>query len=257
MCTAFVKKGKDTIVGFNFDMNVGGMDYCPIIEADRIGLGMRLPSEALKNMPKGIDVGDGIRMIQGVEAGGYVGGLLCNMDFSKRPEVPFPGILTIDQLENDFLNQKYSYESLKEILDHHAVMNLPDYVEQLTGTKPLALHGMFVGPEGKIVFVEPGNGYAVINEDYFTVTNFSILECPLDLDNEKFGYYGVDRYRKSLSVLKESSQDFSVEDGLNLLDAVKQTGNWGTRFSFVYSFNENAAYYCLEGEFDKVTRHPF
>ena len=51
MCTAFVRKGKDIITGFNFDMNIGGMDYCPVIEKDRVFLGMRLSPEILEMMP--------------------------------------------------------------------------------------------------------------------------------------------------------------------------------------------------------------
>lgn len=45
MCTGFTRRGKDIITGFNFDMNIGGMDYCPVVEKDRVFLGMRLPQE--------------------------------------------------------------------------------------------------------------------------------------------------------------------------------------------------------------------
>ena len=55
----------------------------------------------------------------------------------------------------------------------------------------------------------------------------------------------VDRYDAALSILRESGDDFSARDALKLLDAVKQTGHWGTRVSFVYSGNENAVYYAL------------
>lgn len=63
------------------------------------------------------------------------------------------------------------------------------------------------------------------------------------------GYYGKDRCDTALSILRESDDEFSVRDGLRLPDAVKQTGRWGTRVSFVYSGNENAVYYALEGVF--------
>ena len=53
------------------------------------------------------------------------------------------------------------------------------------------------------------------------------------------------------------SQDFSVRDGLRLLDAVKQTGRWGTRVSFVYSLNENAVYYATEHDFANIRVHRF
>ena len=252
MCTGFARKGKDMITGFNFDMNIGGMDYCPVIEKDRVFLGMRLSQEVLAMMPAAIRPKNGIRLIQGVSAGGHVAGQLMNLKFSKLPEKYEPGMLTNDVLTDMFVTEGYSCRQLTELLDKREVCNIP--VD--TGT-PVAIHSLFTDPEGNIVFVEPGNGYAVIREKYFTVTNFSILEAPLDLNEDQFGFYGVDRYRKSLNILKSSTDDFSVTDGLKLLNEVKQTGEWGTRFSFVYSRNEDAVYYCTEGDFDRVQVHHF
>ena len=161
-------------------------------------------------------------------------------------------MLTNDLLTDMFVTDGYSGSQMMKLLEQRQVCNIPGD----TGAS-VALHSLFVAPDGSIVFVEPGNGYAVIREKYFTVTNFSILEPPLDLNEEQFGFYGVDRYRKSLSMLKNSTDDFSVADGLRLLNEVKQTGEWGTRFSFVYSKNENSVYYCIEGQFDCVKVHHF
>lgn len=257
MCTAFVKKGKDIITGFNFDMNAGGMDYCPVIEDDRVFLGMRFPPEASAVLPPSIRIRNGVRLIQGVSAGGHVAGQLCNMDFDKVPSSFAADMLTIDQLTDDFVTERQNAPELRRILETREVVNIPNDGKDAAGVPPLALHSLFVDPEGNIVFVEPGNGYAVIREKYFAVTNFSILEPPLDLDDAKFGYYGVDRYRKALGILRDSGDDFSAADGLALLRAVKQTGEWGTRFSFVYSRNENTVYYCTEGDFGNISTHRF
>ena len=83
------------------------------------------------------------------------------------------------------------------------------------------------------------------------------IQGPIVLSIVIIGFYGVDRYRKSLSTLRNSTDDFSVVDGLKLLNEVKQTGEWGTRFSFVYSKNEDTVYYCTEGDFDHVKVHHF
>lgn len=252
MCTGFTRRGKDIITGFNFDMNIGGMDYCPVVEKDRVFLGMRLPQEVLAMMPQAIRPKNGIRLIQGVSAGGHVAGQLMNLNFSKVPESFMPGMLTNDLLTDMFVTDKNTCEQLTELLANRQVYNIPGD----NGTS-VALHSLFIDPDGNTVFVEPGNGYAVICEKYFTVTNFSILEQPLDLNDDQFGFYGVDRYRKSLSTLRNSTDDFSVVDGLKLLNEVKQTGEWGTRFSFVYSKNEDTVYYCTEGDFDHVKVHHF
>ena len=252
MCTAFTRRGKDIITGFNFDMNIGGMDYCPVIEKDRVYLGMRFSPEILAMMQPSIRPKNGIRLIQGVSAGGHVAGQLMNLNFHKIPKKYEPDMLTNDFLTDMFVTDRYSYKQLKELLESKQVHNIPDD----TGT-PTALHSLFTDPEGNIVFVEPGNGYAVIRERYFTVSNFSILEPPLDLNVDRFGFYGVDRYRKSLNILKNSTDDFSAADGLKLLNEVKQTGEWGTRFSFVYSKNDDTVYYCTEGDFNHVRAHRF
>lgn len=256
MCTGFVRKGKDIITGFNFDMNIGGMDYCPVIEKDRVFLGMRFSPEILEMMPEAVRPKNGIRLIQGVSAGGHVAGQLMNLNFSKVPEVYEPKMLTNDLLTDMFVTNRSLGSQLVKLLEERQVCNIPGNIPGNTGTS-VALHGLFVDPDGNIVFVEPGNGYAVIREKYFTITNFSILEPPMDLNEAQFGFYGVDRYRRSLDILKNSTDDFTAEDGLKLLNEVKQTGEWGTRFSFVYSRNEDSVYYCTEGQFDCVKVHRF
>ena len=252
MCTGFTRKGKDIITGFNFDMNIGGMDWCPVIEGDRLYLGMRFSPEVLAMMPPAIRPKNGIRLIQGVSAGGHAAGQLMNQNFTKVPERLEPDMLTIDLVTDRFVTDGYSCKQLTELLEKRPVYNIPAE----TGT-PVAIHSLFVDPEGNTVFAEPGNGYAVIRERYFTVTNFSVLEPPIDLNGDRFGFYGVDRYRKSLGILKNSTDDFSVFDGLKLLNEVKQTGEWGTRFSFVYSKREDTVYYCENGDFEHVRVHRF
>ena len=253
MCTAFFRKGKDVITGFNFDMDEGGLAYIPVIEEDRVFLGLRLPPDILAMMPPAIRPKNGVRLIQGVSAGGHIAGQLCNQNCGKVPQALDEGMVTVDCLTDSFVTERMGTAQLIRLMETRIITNIPG----APGMEPLALHSLLVSPDGNAVFVEPGNGYAVIREDYFTVTNFSLLEPPLDLNEDRFGYYGVDRYRKSLGILKNSTEDFSVADGLALLKAVRQTGTWATRFSFVYSRNENAVYYCTGGDFDRVRVHRF
>ena len=97
----------------------------------------------------------------------------------------------------------------------------------------------------------------MISEKYAAMSNFAVLELPADFTPENFGYYGKDRYDTALAMLREKGEHFTAEDGLRLLDAVKQEGRWGTRVSFVYSGNEKAVYYTLEHDFSDVKRHSF
>ena len=121
----------------------------------------------------------------------------------------------------------------------------------------LSFHSLSADKEGHIMILEPGNGYSIIREKYATLSNFAALELPADFEPSRFGYYGKDRYDKAMDILRNSTDDFSVQDGLHLLREVKQEGNWATRVSFVYAANENAVYYALERNFDQVKRHQF
>ena len=60
-----------------------------------------------------------------------------------------------------------------------------------------------------------------------------------------------------MDILKSSERNFGYNDMLKLLKELKQDGRWGTRISFVYSKNENAVFYCLNGDFDNVGRWDF
>ena len=54
MCTAFVRKGKDVIVGFNMDINMGAVDYDVYVEPDQFYVGVR-PAGVANAYPELID----------------------------------------------------------------------------------------------------------------------------------------------------------------------------------------------------------
>ena len=119
-------------------MNIGGMDYCPVVEKDRVFLGMRLSHEALAMMPQAVRPKNGIRLIQGVIAGGHVAVQLMNLNLSKMPEVFKPDMLTNDLLTDMIVTENYSCEQLTELLAKRQVYNIPGDA----GT-PVALHSLF------------------------------------------------------------------------------------------------------------------
>lgn len=151
MCTAFVRKGNDVIVGFNMDINIGAFEYKVFKEKDMFYIGVIMNNEL--ELPEGM----------------------------KLP---------------------YSIDSKNGVCKVHGVSSKGNFGNML-------------------------------------------------------GYYGKDRYDIAMHFLRNSDDDFQVEDGLKILKATKQEGNWATRVSFVYSNNENAVYYCLEGDFEHVSKHQF
>ena len=237
MCTGFVRKGKDVIVGFNMDINVEAFDYEIVANKEQFYV-------EIKNELVGSVKAQGINHL----------GKLNNMNFTKAPFRLGEGVVPLYEIVDDYISGKISYNDILKIVSEKEIVNMPG---QAINIPCVAMHSLIADRQGHIMILEPGNGYSVIQEKYAALSNFTFLESPADLIPENYGYYGKDRYDKAMEILRESGEDFSAGDGLALLNAVKQTGNWATRVSFVYSNNENAVYYVIENDFDHVMRHQF
>lgn len=261
MCTAFVRNGNDYICGFNMDINEDAFDWQLITDDSVFAVAMHMEKNLSALLPQGspvppeyTDFANGMLCIQGIGKNGHFGNQLNNLRFSKARFEISPDCVPLYSLVDSFIRGKNSLRDVEQLARSKKVVNLP------TGSvdiPDMGMHSLLSDAEGNILIVEPGNGICVPCEKYAVMTNFPLLELPADFAPENFGYYGKDRYDKALSILRNSTDDFSVGDGLALLDAVKQTGKWGTRVSFVYSRNENAVYYTTEHDFAYVKKHCF
>lgn len=243
MCTAFVRSGKDIISGFNMDINPEAFEYDIYANSKEFFVGLKTPLES-----------NTIIKIHGVNSKGNFANQLNNMDFYKAPYEEFANSLSIDRIVDDYISDKITFDDIKTIADTREITQIPNGAVDMP---TIAFHSLITDKEGRIMLLEPGNGYSVIKEKYAVLSNFSMIELPKDLTNEKYGYYGKDRYDIAMDCLRNSSDEFSVFDGLSILKKVKQVRNWATRVSFVYSRNENSVYYCTEGNFDDIDKHCF
>ena len=241
MCTGFVRKGKDVIVGFNMDINVEAFDYEIVANKEQFYV-------EIKNDLAGSVKAHGINHL------GNFASQLNNMNFTKAPFRLGEDVIPLYEIVDDYISGKMSYNDILKVAGEKEIVNMPG---QAINIPCVAMHSLIADRQGHIMILEPGNGYSVIQEKYAALSNFTFLESPADLIPENYGYYGKDRYDKAMEILRKSNDDFSAQDGLALLNAVKQTGEWATRVSFVYSNNENAVYYVIENDFDHVTRHQF
>ncbi len=242
MCTAFVRRGNDVISGFNMDINLEALQYEIYAEDDAFYVGMTVSNTNLT-----------VR-IHGVNRDGNFGNQLNNMDFYKAPYQEGENAVSLDRLIHAYISGEYTFDTLKEIAEKKEITQMPSGIVDIP---TIAFHSLITDSTGRIMILEPGNGFSIITEKYAALSNFAILELPKDFTESKYGYYGKDRYDIAMDYLRNSSDDFSVEDGLNILSSVKQTGHWATRVSFVYSRNENMVYYCLDGQFDRIKQHKF
>lgn len=260
MCTAFVRRGNDVIVGFNMDINIGAFEYKVFAEKDMFYIGI-YTGHMNQVIPEGVQIPEPYlhienqyRKVHGVNHKGCFGNQLNVMDFAKARFRLDVNTYMLDQMIDDYISGKCTLDDIIQVANEKDIVNIPMGAVDIPN---LAFHSLLSDRAGRIMMLEPGNGYSIIHEKYAAMSNFPLLELPGDFVLERFGYYGKDRYDKAMALLRKSTDDFSVEDGLALLDAVKQKDNWATRVSFVYSNNENAVYYALEGDFEHVVRHPF
>lgn len=258
MCTAFIRKGNDVIFGFNMDINEGALTYHVYATEDWFGIGcpadLHAYAGAGRALPFFYRVTDGIRKIHGVNRQGVFTACLNNMNFHKAPFRIADNACSIDQLMDDLLSGHRSLEGVRRFAEEVELVTLP--IGAVDVPNP-GFHSLSGDSSGNILLLEPGNGYAVIQEKYAVLTNFPILEMPEDLTDATAGYYGKDRYATALRMLRTSSNTFTPEDALKILQATRQTGHWATQFSFVYSCNEKTVYYCLEGDFEHIRTHRF
>lgn len=258
MCTAFIHKGKHLICGFNMDINEGAMDYRVFSEPGRFYIGVDLRHAAMtasgSDWPAYYRVDNQVRKIMGVNREGLFAVCLNNMNCLKAPFHPGGEAFAIDQLMDDCISGRITVEEARRIAHEKELVNLPTGSVDIPS---LAFHGFITSPESPILLVEPGNGYAVLQDRWAAMTNYALLEPPADLTPETYGYYGKDRMDTAMAILRQRDSLFTREDGLEILQRTKQTGTWATRVSFVYHSGENAVYYCLQGDFDRIRRHSF
>ena len=240
MCTGFVRKGKDVIVGFNMDINIRAFDYDIVANKEQFYVEIKSGEVVVK--------------AHGINHLGNFASQLNNMDFTKAPFRLEKNVVPLYEIVDDYISGKISYNEILKMASEKEIVNMPG---QAINMPCIAMHSLIADRQGHIMILEPGNGYCVLQGDYAALSNFAFLENPANLTPENYGYYGKDRYDKAMQLLRESNDDFSIQDGLELLKAVRQTGEWATRVSFVYSNNENAVYYVIENDFEHVTRHLF
>ena len=261
MCTAFVRYGKDYICGFNMDINIGAFDWKLQMDEKVFAVTLTMPKDLSDIIPAGrvvppeyTDFENGALRLHGVNRNGDFGNQLNNLKFTKAPFEIGEHCVPLYYLVDAFIRGKHPLRDIERYARTRKVVNLP------TGSIDIAdkgMHSLLSDSKGNMMVLEPGNGFAVPTGKYAVLSNFAVMELPGDFVPENFGCYGKDRYDTALSILRNSSDDFSVQDGLKILDAVKQTGKWGTRLSFVYSGNENAVYYALEHDFSDIRKHRF
>jgi len=231
MCTGFIKKGKDTVFGFNMDLPDGIWDFKIYPKKDMFYVGIKVNGKVYKT--------------HGVN----VKGQFANLPYMNAPECGQfrrgRKYYRLDLLVNNYISGKTDYQDVRNITETKMIVNLPE----------CSMHALFGDSSGHMLLVEPGFKARELNGNYAVISNFPISVKPEDLVPEKYGWYGMDRYQKAEEILAKADDSFSLTEGMNVLEAVSQTRYAPTRVSFVYSVNTHTIRYALERNYTEAKEY--
>lgn len=226
MCTRFVYNGNDTITGFNLDLDPAVWHQQLIKEKGLFAIGIKRPDGQYHSY-------------HGVNSNGNVGTLLFVHGNKKARDENQPGAVRIGELTEQFVKGTFPLDEACQLVSQRPLAYDP-------GT---SMQALLSDKSGRSLILEPGIGYRLERRRYSLITNYSVLDPRV---TEKVIQRGDDRFERASEFLKYQDDDFSIDDALNLLDAVHQRGKWGTRVSFAYSVKENRVYYALNHDFRQI-----
>lgn len=225
MCTSFISRRQDIIIGMNFDNN--GMKY---------SIKTNVPNQ----FTVFVDEGRGKYPSFGVDCNGvFFNNLVVNSNGKGLYRRPSKKVTHTTKLISDILQGVIHAENLGEYLRDIEVINTPDW----------SCHNMICDSKANVWIVEPGRGniYSPASSSpYCVMTNFSLWD---------YQYNNVDcdcfRYKVVTDALSKTNK-MDIDTAFSILESAKQSnGEWITDFSMVYSKSLNTVYYCLEGNFNK------
>lgn len=231
MCTRFVYNGNDTIVGFNFDIDLSVWKHKVIKEENRFFIGIKMSDKQYHSF-------------HGVNRNGNVGTLLYVNGNENGKFIVNENCYTISQLTENFIKGLVSFDDAVEIVRTEKIVYAPDATMQ----------AMLSDIQGRVLIIEPGIGYRLEHTKHSLITNYSVLRPE---NTRPYIVSGDDRFERADQLLEKCSDNFSVTEAFHILNAVKQEGLWATRVSFVYSVKENKVYYVLNNNFENIVSYEF
>ena len=231
MCTSFISRKNDVIIGMNFDNN--GMSY----------------SIDTKNQDWfviNVDGGRGKYPSFGVNKNGlFFNNLVVDSNGKGVYRRPSTKVTHTTKLICDILKENITENKLKEYLDTIEVVNTPDW----------SCHNMIVDSSANVYIVEPGRGniYSPYTEsDYYIMSNESIIDM---IQNQKKA--ACNRYNIVEKELNRTP-DVDIAKSFEILKrAFQHEGEWKTELSMVFSKKEQKVYYCMNRNITDLIEYTF
>ena len=227
MCTSLVVNKKKTIIGWNLD--ILNMEHRVRPNEDGVYIEIN-------------DAKEGWMPLFGANRRGDFVGMPTCWPFDKKSDPVGPGENVI-MLDIDLLLQKKTLQEIRVIAENGPVYSIPG----------VTFMSALSDREGNVLHIIPGQGIRYYEKpDHAILTNFS----PFKQDSETHPWMGWDRYHKAEDMLKEATEDFSVDDCFEILKAVAQEV-CPTVVSMVYDVDEKTVYWCENRNWDKIEKAVF
>ena len=228
MCTSVVINRKKTIVGFNLD--ILNMEHRILVTDDGVYIEIN-------------DINEGWLPLFGANnCGDFVAMPTC-WPFDERSNPINEKCRNIIMLDIDLLLKKKTFDEIKEIAKNEMIYSIPG----------VTFMSSLSNKNGDVLYIVSGQGSEFYQKpDYKIMTNFS----PYKQDKEKHDWMGWDRYKKAEEIIKNSNNDFDINDCFILLRETSQT-ICPTVVSMVFDVHENIIYWCENRKWTDIKQKRF
>lgn len=231
MCTSFIFRGLNTIIGMNFDNN--GMSYS-------------IATKIIDWFVVNVDGGRGKYPSFGVNKDGiFFNNLVVDSNGKGLYKRPSTKVTHTSKLVTDILKATIDVDQLSDYLSSIEVVNTPDW----------SCHNMIIDAQANVHIIEPGRGniFSKRNEsEFYIMSNESIIDM-----HQRNNVSNCNRYNAIKNELTginnlDSRKAFSV-----LEKAFQTEGEWKTDLSIVFSKGERKVYYCENRNLDEIAEYSF
>lgn len=129
MCTRFVYNGKETIVGFNFDIDLSEWEHTVIAEKDRFFIGIKMSDNKYHSF-------------HGINRNGNVGTLLYVHGNDNAQFCSNESCYTIADLTENFIKGNLSFDDSLEIVKKKKITYAPDTTMQAMFSDRMAVFSL-------------------------------------------------------------------------------------------------------------------
>ena len=236
MCTSFVCRGDGVIVGMNFDND--GKDF-------------KVSAHRGQDFLVSVKVNQAYFPSIGISRSGlFVNDLMVDSNGRGQYKRQNNKRWITTSLVEYVMGNDVEFEAVRTAVEQVEIVNAPQ----------ASTHVMIVDRFGRTGVVEPGRSRVFSDardSTWQVMTNFPLSDYAEIVPSQVEGG-GSDRYLRVLDMAASLGGKVEVEQGFEILRAVRQTGPaWNTELSLIYDGSKRELYYCLDQDFARIMKYDF